>query len=657
VRFRQVHLDFHTSELIPNIGSDFSIEQFQAMLKLGHVDSVTLFSKCHHGWAYHPSKANVMHPQLAFDLLGSQIEAAHAIGVKTPVYLSVGGDEKLAREHPEWLLRHQDESIHGAPDFFTAGYHELCLNSPYLDILISQIEEVVQNYDADGIFLDIVGVRECYCHNCIRTARASGIDPREKPSMLPLWESTYLRYAEKANAAVRKHRPGLPVFHNGGHIPQGRRDLVFLNKPQLELESLPTGGWGYDHFPFSARYVQQLGMPFLGMTGKFHLTWGEFGGFKHPNALRYEVALSMANGARCSVGDQLHPDGLMCEATYRLIGEAYREAEEKEAWCEEVANVADIALFSVEAAGFIPAGQDKVAQSDKGAVRMLLEGNWLFDVVDIQSDWTKYAVLVMPDRIRVNDEIQSKLEAYVRQGGKILASGRSGLRTDGSGFAADFGARWIGENPYRPDYFVPIEDLGPSGNSSCVMYGQGQQVAENGGTILGYRENPYFNRDIFSFSSHRHAPNDKQSREPGMFEHTDGIYIAWDVFEDYANNGSLIVRQIVDYALGRLLANRKTLTTSLPAQGITTLQMQSTHNRLVHHLLYASPVRRGKDVEVIEDIVPLYDVLSTVRTNRRVKNVYLAPQLTELPYASDNGTVSYRVPKLECHQMVVLAFE
>ncbi len=35
-----------------------------------------------------------------FDLLGAQIEAAHEIGVKTPVYLSAGLDEKIARQHP-----------------------------------------------------------------------------------------------------------------------------------------------------------------------------------------------------------------------------------------------------------------------------------------------------------------------------------------------------------------------------------------------------------------------------------------------------------------------------------------------------------------------------------------------------------------------------
>lgn len=88
--FRQVHLDFHTSECIEGIGSSFSKEQFQENLRQGHLSSITVFSKCHHGWAYHPSKANETHPHLDFDLLGAEIEAAHEIGVKTPVYISAG---------------------------------------------------------------------------------------------------------------------------------------------------------------------------------------------------------------------------------------------------------------------------------------------------------------------------------------------------------------------------------------------------------------------------------------------------------------------------------------------------------------------------------------------------------------------------------------
>ena len=62
MRFRQVHLDFHTSEKVPMIGARFDRKQFQKALTDGHVDSITVFSKCHHGWAYHPSTANRPHP-------------------------------------------------------------------------------------------------------------------------------------------------------------------------------------------------------------------------------------------------------------------------------------------------------------------------------------------------------------------------------------------------------------------------------------------------------------------------------------------------------------------------------------------------------------------------------------------------------------------
>ncbi|MCL6457072.1 MAG: beta-galactosidase trimerization domain-containing protein [Gorillibacterium sp.] len=659
MRFRQVHLDFHTSEHIPAIGAQFDKVQFQSMLKLGHVDSITIFSKCHHGWSYHPTSVSVQHPNLTFDLLGAQIEAAHEIDVKTPVYISAGLDEKLARLHPEWLIRKPNEETVWVRDFLTAGYHEFCFNSPYLDVLVAQIEEVVQNYDADGIFLDIVGIRECYCQNCIRSARERGINPLDKAEMYVLWEETYARYTERTNAAAQQFKPEISVFHNGSHIAHGRRDLALRNTQHLELESLPTGGWGYDHFPMSARYVQQLGLPFLGMTGKFHLSWGEFGGFKHPNALRYEAALSLANGARCSIGDQLHPDGAMDEATYRLIGAAYGEVEEKEAWCVDVTNTADIALFSVAAAiaeGYIPGERSTNSLSDTGAARMLLEGHYLFDLVDSISDWTTYSVLILPDKISINPTLAAKLNEYVLQGGKVLATGESGLDPNGSGFAVDCGAKWLSVNPYCPDFFVPAMDFGYLGKAEFVMYGQGQKIEESGGETLGLRENPYFNRDFNHFSSHQHTPGDKQSREPGMTEGPAGIYIAWNLFEDYAKKGSLMQRNIVQYALDRLLAAGKTLRTSLPAQGVTTIQSQDSNNRLVHHLLYASPVRRGENIEIIEDILPLYDIHNEVRTNREVSGVYLAPQNEPLPFVYKDGVVSYTLPKLLCHQMIVIDF-
>ena len=650
MRFRQVHLDFHTSEAITGIGAQFSAGQFQDQLKRGHVDSITVFSKCHHGWAYHPSEANEIHPHLAFDLLGAQIEAAHAIGVKTPVYISAGFDEKEARRHPEWLLRDVNDRTTWADSLLKPGYHLFCMNSPYLDILCAQIEEVVQNYDADGIFLDIVSVRDCVCHNCIASLVAGGKDPLNPADVRALGERVYAEYTRRTNEATHKRRPGLLVFHNGGHIPRGRRDLACYNT-HLELESLPTGGWGYDHFPLSARYAATLGMEFLGMTGKFHLSWGEFGGYKHPNALRYEAALNLAMGAKMSVGDQLHPSGRMDPATYALIGAAYAEMEEKEAWCDQGVNVADIGLLSLEA---VRRG-DPTGHSDAGAVRMLLEGQYLFNVIDREEDFSRYKVLILPDAVRVNDELLAHLRAFTAGGGKILATGLSGLSENEDVFALRLGALYQGPSPFHPEYFRPSWTPAPLEEASFVLYGAGQQVfLAAGAEALGAREEPYFNRTWDHFSSHQHAPSDERTAGPGMTEGQDGIYIAWNVFDDYATVGSLIVRQMVHHALDRLLGKSRTLETSLGAQGIASLLHQKQENRYVLHLLYASPVKRGTGVEVIEDLPVRRDVEVTLRGLPPVQKATLVPQGVDLPLAQEADVVTLTVPRLECHQMITL---
>lgn|GEM_PF-6602992 len=73
-------------------------------------------------------------------------------------------------------------------------------------------------------------------------------------------------------------------------------------------------------------------------------------------------------------------------------------------------------------------------------------------------------------------------------------------------------------------------------------------------------------------------------------------------------------------------------------------------------LLYAVPVKKGQ-VEVIEDIVPLYDVEVRLRPGRPVKAVRLEPQGVELPFDKDaDGAIRYTVPRLECHQMAVVEF-
>ena len=665
MRFRQVHLDFHTSELIDGIGADFSKEQFQAMLKEGHIDSITVFSKCHHGWAYHPSKANVMHPHLKFDLFGAQIEAAHEIGVNAVGYISAGYDEKLAEEHPEWICRRENEQTYHNKDFSGAGWHLFCFNSPYLQILLEQVKETVSGYDIDGLFLDIVAPRKCYCRNCAKIAKAEGRDLYDLDYNLELAERTFAKYTDAVKETVESIKPGLPVFHNAGRTPRGRRDLMHRNS-HIEIESLPTGGWGYDNLPTIARYIQpQADMEYLGMTGKFHGTWGEFGGYKHENALRYEMALTVAHGAKCSIGDQLHPRGKMDPETYRLIGKAYADVEAKEPWLDGVRSISDIALYSYDAwLTRHPEAQKNDPDwkhTDIGARRILSEGHYLFDIVDDESDLTPYQLVILPDAIRIDAPMKEKLDAYLKNGGKLLATGTAGLSMDAEdpSFAFDFGATYEGKREIVPAYMTPTIPLCDMGSAGYVLYERTEKVTLTNGRELATMADPYFARNRFHFCSHQHAPEAPGYSGVGACMGKDGAYVAFP-FREYAVTGQIFAKRMMEAVIDACIGEGRSVEVRIPAGATVTLMEQARENRYVLHLVYAPINTRGaKKLEMIEDLIPLYEIPVRVKNvGRRIKRVYLAPTGEEVPFETDDGgNVAFVIPKVDLHALAVLEYE
>ena len=147
---RQVHLDFHTSEHIPDIGASFSKDQFQEALQIGHVNHINIFAKGHHSWSYYPTQVGMVHPNLDFDLLGSQIEACHEIGVKCPIYFTVGWSANDAEMHPEWCVRKQNGSFAGrwnakaGPEDPLPGFSWklLCPSGSYHKMILDKLAEV-----------------------------------------------------------------------------------------------------------------------------------------------------------------------------------------------------------------------------------------------------------------------------------------------------------------------------------------------------------------------------------------------------------------------------------------------------------------------------------------------------------------------------------
>ena len=666
LRFRQVHLDFHTSPHIERIGAAFDKKQWQETLQLAHVNSITCFSKCHHGLSYHPTKIGTMHPHLNFDLLRTQMDACREIDVKVPIYLSAGLDNSITQSHPEW----REISPAGAYTGWAAsplepGFHKLCFNTPYVDFLCRQIEEAAELFpDADGIFLDITSQNQCCCNHCLAVMAREGLDAKKESDRKQCVELALERYYRMTTASAQKLNANMPVFHNSGHITRGRRDVVQY-QTHLELESLPTGGWGYDHFPESAGYVSHLGRDYLGMTGKFHESWGEFGGFKHPNALRYECAAMVAFGAKCGIGDQLHPEGRLDLSTYSIIAPAYGEIERIEPWCRDSIPVFDVAILSSEAEN----GRAAIhSDCDTGASRLLLEGHHLYSLIDRDVDFSGFRLLILPDDIAIDHQLQAKIEAYLAQGGKLLLSGQSGLKKDGSGFSFDIGADYKGPSPFQPDYALPAHPFRPTFlGTPMVMYTRSQRIKVTHGQSLGQIYDPYFNRSFEHFCSHRHTPN---RPEPSGFDcgviHGSIAYFAHPIFTLYRGYGAVVYQEYALRVINALLGDQKSVTTNLNSTARLTVRRQPGQHRQVVHLLYAEKIGRGGKLnlveggpsgailEVIEEITPLHNVRISVRSSAPIEKVTLEPQGKTIPHRDEKGRTVIEIGTVDCHQMVVL---
>ena len=665
LRFRQVHLDFHTSPLIEGVGKDFDAKGFQECLKRGHVDSITLFSKCHHGYSYHSTQVGQRHPHLDFELLPRQIEACRAVDVKCPIYISAGWDELIAQTRPQWIAMSRDGKIR---DPLRPGWRDMAFDTPYLDYLCEQILEVVQGLDAsDGIFLDIVKDKDNFSPLGMANMEEAGIDPRDE-AQVKEWNAAILRrYFEKTTLACKTGDETRRVFHNAGHIQKGDLDAMRWNS-HLELESLPTGGWGYDHFPLSALYTGTTGFDFLGMTGKFHTTWGEFGGFKLPEALQYECSAMIALNAKCSVGDQLHPRGAMNPDTYNLIGAAYAQVEAKQEWCRNAVPLAEVALVSAEALLASRGQSVRHCKPDEGASRMLLELGVGFEIVDLDADLHRYKVAVLPDVFTLDLPLAQKLQAFLVSGGKLLLSGQSGLEMGLSRFAPFVGLDFVGQSEWNPDYLVPTDESPtPRVRGPFVVHGGAHNVNARGDDwqILATRRDPDFNRTFAHFCSHQHTSDAHDSPFPGVLSNGRVAYFAHPIFSAYRDLGQPLWRDLVKDALATLLPEPR-VEVQMPSAARIYLNEQAEHSRAVLHLLYATPQKRGADtsqwggaqtmVEVIEDPVPLHDVRVLVRLDRSLKSVRLVPENRQLELHREGGVFSFVVPRVFIHQMIELNY-
>lgn len=654
---RQIHLDFHTSEHIENIGAKFNKKQFQDALIAGNVNCINIFAKGHHSWCYFPTETGMQHPHLDFDLMGQQIEACKEIGVSVRLYFTVGWSANDVTMHPEWAVLNKQgtnpyremKKVTGPNQSFN-GWEYLAPEGPYADLILTQTEEILQKYDVDGMWYDIHQPEHVnYNEWAIQDMRQNGVDPEDDKAALLHNNRKYHDFHKRVQDMVKKYDPDATLYFNGTTRTYSDANIRLFKygfhqyNTKHDLEDLPTAWGGYDIFPWRSKYFANTGREIVAMSGKFHKAWGEFGGFKHKDALLYEAASMIAFGANANIGDQLHPSGEMDMSTYKNIGYAYDYVEKIEAYGIGGISIARTGLYTSESKSAI-----------EGTVQMLLEKQINFNVVNTLDDWSDIEVLIITSGGILEHDLP-RVQDFIDRGGKVIAMG-AGIFKDGKP-VIDIGAEYLGKANYDIDYTVVGDQIKQDVvETPFLNYGAGLRVKPAGGTeVLAKIVEPYFSRTLEHYSSHKNTPNELEYAEhPAVIRNGNIVYLAHDLDKQYFREGARIQRDLFINAL-ELLRDKPMVEAEMMSMGRLNLLKQDEKNRYVVHLLYASPIQRG-NVRVVEDLPTVYDIPVRVDVEEDINKAYLIPSGKKLKMKRVDGKLKMVVPELKCHTGIVLEY-
>ena len=666
---RQIHLDFHTSPVIEGIGSEFDKDEFGDTLVKNGVNSINLFAKCHHGMYYYPTKVGTVHPHLEKDLFGLQMEACRERNIRAVAYTCVVWNEDWADRHPEWLQINYEGLQGGRPPFDASrtNWRNICTNHPgNFKYIQDEVKEIYDMYKPDGFWLDIIFQLNCVCPLCKKEMKEMGMDPQNKDDVNRHDRHVEIKFIREMYKYIKSLDQDLEVYFNSHaaegdlgddealSITQKRHSMDFV-----DLESLPSQVWGYTHFPVNINLINHYDLDLTMMNGKFQKSWGDFGSLRNQAALEYECFRALSLGAGCCVGDQMHPNGKLDMAVYDRLSKVFKSIEKKEPWCLNTKKVANIGVFHstevlatklVQMSNYIP------DQTNEGIYRMLTELHIPFDFIDYHKSLEGYDLVIIPDAVRLPDDVAQRVAEFSEAGGKLIVSGSAGLNWDRTEFAIDMGLTYKGKTEYTPTYARMNENVPTAPQMDIALYHLGDIVEPNGDDVevLCNKANPYYNRTWDRFCSHEQFPSTLKDAHPLVTKKGNTIYIAHPIFGDYADNGMLPYKQLFADMLDKIGYNYL-LNSDLPSTAEVTIREKDEDTIL--HILHYIPMRRCAKIDLIEDVLPLYGKTIAFNTEKKVKSVTLVPQMENVPFDNVSSGIEFEIEAINGHQMVEIKFE
>ncbi|MEW6749712.1 MAG: alpha-amylase family protein [Candidatus Latescibacterota bacterium] len=653
-----IFFDFHTMPANPDVGRGFDFDRITGQLADAGVDYVVFPARCNLGTAYYDTRVGTRHPALEYDLIDRLVTACNRRGIALGTYVNIGLSHEEGLRHRDWLVLDRDGYTY-RPDRLDHFFRQMCYNTGYADHVTEMVREIVSGYPVAGLFFDCMHTRPCVGAECLHDMQALGYDGHDEEQLHAYNYLKVNRMGRRLCETARALNPELLLYCNGIDYEAQQEFGSYL-----EFECLPTGGWGYETLPVGARYLRTLGKPVLNMSGRFHKSWGDFGGIRTEASLEYDLVSGLANAMRTTIGDHFHPRGDIVQPVFDLYRRLYDRLRRYEPWLEGARAQVDAAIvwpYPYPGYRFMSPQQrpryNRYYTALQGACRLLCELKWQFDIVTDAVDWEGYDLLVLPDHTLLDEPWAGRLRRHLDRGGAVLSSAWSGLDPEGRRFVLEeWGVEFGGEDPFDPAFFAPAAEVSAGvPEMPIALYQRGTCLRSLPGTrVLGHIVAPYYNRHWDGEHGFVYIPPDRPTDRPFATERGRVVHLSHPLFSSYLLDGQVPVKQLVANLLGRLVPQPLVRAPTLPSFSRATVTAQPGR-RMVWLMAYV-PERRGPSVDMIEEPIELRQVPLSLRADgAAVQAVYLAPERTPLPFAVRDGYIHVTVPQVNGYALVVFA--
>jgi len=371
-------------------------------------------------------------PYLKGDSLADIIEACHRADIRVIARTDFSKVRRPIYEmHPDWAYRTADGRI---VDY--NGDVHVCINGDYQQIYaLNIIEELLTTHDVDGIFFNMGGYQTrdysgnyygiCHCAKCQTLFREMfGLElPKAEDMSDPIYRK-YLVFKRRTLAAHRQRvwdhihrlRPEICIDKEfslkRGYIRQESNTAVARPLPHWQYSASANTKWAVSSYPqmvSSNTTVDFIDFPYRHVAVS-------------PHQQKLRLAQNLANGGQLDYYLIGRLDNHEDRSGFEPVKEMFRyHAAHGD---DYVGNVSKANIMLLNTSHL----QDNEA---KGWFRFLAESHFLFDapIIDVAADldWNKYELIIIPDIRPLSDELAQRLDAFVAQGGTLLAVGQTGF--------------------------------------------------------------------------------------------------------------------------------------------------------------------------------------------------------------------------------------